>query len=679
MAATRFKKLFEPVKVGRIILKNRIIMTSMTVGAGYAKEGRPTQRMLNLVAEIAKGGAGMLCTSIAFFPRKDGCIPYGTDDKFTPFLREIAETAHKYDTPITGQLTTIQEWRKDNDSPLEIVGPSAIRVRPKSPMPRALSVDEIHILINQYAEAARRVREAGFDAVEILAGVGAIINRFMSPATNKREDEYGGSLENRIRLAREVIGAVKQKAGEDFTVLWRWSPVEFVSGGYDLEGAKQIAPVLEMAGVHWLNCQVGWHDSLIPLTTKEIPDGHWAYLAEGIKRTVKIPVVTAYRITDPVVAERILERGQADIIGMCRSLIADPEWPNKVRERRFNEIRRCVCCMRCIDDVVGNGKPLEYCSVNPRLGEDLESIVQRAVIPKKVLVAGGGPAGMQAAMIAAVRGHSVTLYETGPRLGGAILLSSVFNPLFERLIKHLKDQLEKHNVEIRLGRAVTPELIREIKPDVIVLAVGGKPRTLKVPGIDRKNVVSLSDVIQFIGGRTPWHGEVGRGVIWRIGFFFLRYIYNPALIRWFLRFKFFFGKRVVIIGGGLPGCELAEALVERGRMVTILEESRRMGVDIGASRRHLVLGKLRESGARMENEVMVSAITEKGVTAKRTDSTEFSVDVDTVAVTLGVEENLGLVQQLGGKVPALYVIGDCANPGHMPEATKAGYRVGRDL
>jgi len=238
--------------------------------------------------------------------------------------------------------------------------------------------------------------------------------------------------------------------------------------------------------------------------------------------------------------------------------------------------------------------------------------------------------------------------------------------------------LEKQDVEIKLGRMVTPELIRELKPDVVVLALGGKPRTLTVPGIDRKNVLSSGDMIQLLGGHTPSKTR-GRDFLWRIGSFFLKYFYSPALIRWLLRFKFPFGNRVAIIGGGLPGCELAEALVERGRKVTILEESKRIGADIGGSRRHVVMRKLKESGTQMQTEVRVSAITEKGVTAKRADSTEFSVDVDTVVVALGMEENLELPRQLRGKVPALYIVGDCANPRRMPEATKAGYRVGRDL
>ena len=348
---TKFNYLLKPIKLGSIQLKNRMVMLSM--GLGYEENGKPTQRLFNFLGERAKGGAGMIITSVSFFPDPLGGILDGTRDEYIPALKDLVNTVHRYEAPLVAQLITIHIWRKNRASELEIVGPSAVAVRPNAVKPRELTLDEIGIILDQYEDSARRMREAGFDGIEIMGGIGGLISRFMSPCANQRRDAYGGSFENRMRFPLEVIERVKKGAGADFTVGFRYSGHEFLEGGYELEGAAEIGKVLEKAGSAWLNIQTGWHDSPVPLITKEVPEGHFAYLSEGIKKAVNIPVIEGYRITDPVVAENLLAQGKADLIGMARAFICDPDFANKVKEGRDGEIRRCICCCRCVDQAVG--------------------------------------------------------------------------------------------------------------------------------------------------------------------------------------------------------------------------------------------------------------------------------------------------------------------------------------
>ncbi len=240
----------------------------------------------------------------------------------------------------------------------------------------------------------------------------------------------------------------RRQAGEDFTILWRYSGHEFIEGGYDTEEACRIGGVLEKAGVSWLNIQVGWHDSPSPLVTKEVPQGKWVYIAEQIKKSVSIPVVASYRITDPVMADRIIAEGKADLIGMARALIADPEWPNKAREGRLDEINRCICCCRCLDQGLSQHQQLQTCSVNARVGDDILTNITKAARKKKVLVVGGGPAGMEAARAAALRGHTVTLWEKEDHLGGLLEYAKVPPDKGEivYLIDYLKNQMKQQGV-----------------------------------------------------------------------------------------------------------------------------------------------------------------------------------------------------------------------------------------
>ncbi|MCK4964087.1 MAG: FAD-dependent oxidoreductase, partial [Dehalococcoidia bacterium] len=480
---------------------------------------------------------------------------------------------------------------------------------------------------------------AGFDAVELHCGIGYLISRFLSPCTNKRTDEYGGSLENRMRFLLEIIASSKRKAGSDYPLLCRISADEFMEGGHTLEDTKKLIPILEGEGVHCLDVGAGWHECRTPLVHMSVPRGAFVYLAEEIKKVAKIPVVAAYRINDPILADKIIAEGRADLIGMGRALIVDPELPNKAREGRLEEIRPCIACGHCLD-VVMLGAPLA-CAVNPQVGKEAEYTSVPAKTPKKVFVIGGGPAGMEAAAGAAERGHQVTLFEKGDRLGGNLLLAAVPSYKWElsNLTNYLETQLRKSGAQISLNQEVTEETIAEGKPDVVVIATGAIPRIPDIPGIDGGNVVTALEVL---GGNK----EVG--------------------------------DRVVIVGGGMIGCEVAEHLAEKGKQVTILEMLERIGIDIGMTTRWVIMQRLRNAGIRMETKAKAEKLTDKGVVASRDGSTEFFA-ADSIVVAMGLVPQNELYRRLEAKGTKCYSIGDCNEAQKILQAIEDGHRIAREM
>ncbi len=669
--------LFTPLKVGNLILKNRLIHTSMSPGPGYALSGgKPTQRLFNYLEERARGGVALICTSVGFYPSDisgDHFTAAYSEEHITD-LRKLVDVVHRHDALLVGQLLTIGPWKRNENEPECMWGASERSFHKGLPPRKVMSADDISLFISQQVQSAKILKKAGFDAVEILAGVGNPISHFLSKASNNRTDEYGGSVEKRCRFLVEDIQAIKKACGDNFPVLVRWSPVDYIPGGNELEDAKQIVPILEKAGAAWLNCQAGWHESSIPLTTKMIPDGYWSFMTAELKKVATVPLVTAYRYTDPLVMEQVIAAGKADLIGGARYLIGDPEFANKAKEGRLDDIKKCICCCRCLDDVVSKRIGLEFCSVNPRLGPELDSTIEPALKPKKVMVIGGGPAGLSAGLTAAKRGHNVTLYERGPRLGGCLLMSAVFDPMYERLTEYYKTQINKTpNIKVSLNTTVDSKLVRTEKPDAVIVAVGGIPIDLNVPGINRDNVMRSHDFLELLNGHPPKKPGLINKVMFTAGAIFMRYFYSAKLLKKMMALKWPFGNRVAIIGGGLPGCDLAVELGKHNRKLAIFEESRRVGYDVGASDRFHTLTILKKYAVQLEPQTKVLAINDKGVKAVRADATEIVYEADAVAITLGFQKNMALADELQGLVPTIFVVGDCADPKRMPDANKQGY------
>ena len=690
---TKLKSLFQPIAMGELELKNRIVMTCANASGGGGKH------VISYYAERARGGAGLLIVGgmytfdtgpveTVYGGRKDVTEEearairefalYG--EELLPGLREFTKTMHDNGAKVAAQLLMTYEWKRDwktnREGPTELVSPSGGPSGARLGDTRAVTFDEIHQIVEEYGDAAMIAQQAGFDAIEIHAGIGYFLNQFLSPHTNRRTDEYGGSLENRMRMLLEIVDSCQKKTGKDFPIIARISAEDFIEGGNTLEDTKPIIMALERAGIVAIDVETGWHESPVPMVQQWVKPGAFVYLAEEVKKVVSIPVLTAYRIWDPILADRIIAEGRADLVGMARALVADPELPNKAREGRFDDINYCIACCRCLDTAIAGECP--SCAVNARVGREAVYIIEPAAESKNVLIIGGGPAGMEAARVAALRGHKVTLCDRGRRLGGSLLLAGIMNPELPKFLKYQTRQVRKLPIEVRLNTEVDASFVERMKPDVVIVAAGGIPPTSEIPGIHRENVLSSHDMLMAMI-RAPRKGGALQRFMWRLGSLALRYLDQPAIIRWALRFSFPFKKRVVIIGGGFAGCELADVLAERGKELTLLEESKRLGFDIGITTRWVVLMRLWKSGVRMERSAKVVEITEKGVKAIVGD-TEAFFEADTVALTLPLETNDKLAGELEERGWTVHSVGDCAaTGGRIMEAMAAGFRTGYEI
>lgn len=634
---TELEHLFTPAEIGNLKLKNRIVF--LAAATEYCDNGYVSQREIDYLAARARGGAGLLITGM-MIPSFMGGLPLNVlyDDRFIPRLRQMADAVHAGGAKIAAQIGIQYFWAKGEGAPIEEVSPSGVATRRNS-NPRALTIDEIHRIVGDFGQAVRRARDAGCDAVELHCGIGYLISRFLSPLTNRRDDEYGGSFDNRMRFPLEIIAAAIQSVGDAYPIICRISADDFMDGGNGLEEARQIALALENAGVDCIDVGAGWHESRRPLVHMSVPRGAFVYLAEAIKQTVAVPVIAGYRINQPRLAESIVAENRADFVGMARALIADPDFPNKARDGQFDDIRPCVACGYCLDTVM-LGAPMS-CAVNPEAGRESEHTVAPAAGSKRVYVIGGGPAGMQAAALAAERGHEVALFDRADRLGGNLRLAAV--PAYKReiidLVAYLEKRLRDGGVKVRLNTNVDEGFIDRASPDVVIVATGARPAVPAIPGVERKNVVTALDVLA--GNKQV-------------------------------------GNRVVVVGGGLVGCEVAEYLAEKGKQVSILEMLPRLGSDIGITTGWVILRRLQDAGVQAHTSTRVIEIANTGVVAS-SDGGIAIFETDSVVLAVGMKPNDELVQRLQGKAAEVYVIGDCAEVDKIASAIKNGWDVARTL
>ena len=539
-------RLFEPGRIGKMRVKNRIVMSPM--GTRFEEpDGRLSQRGIDYYVTRAKGGVGLIVTGSFGVVRKmkgpalSAAHPLIDDRMYVNRLSELADAVHDYGTKISVQLSAGKGRTADPGTLGD--GPLAPSVLPcfSNPriMTRAMTVEAIETMIRAYEFAAEIARDAGIDCIDIHGHKGGLLDQFMTPLWNKRTDRYGGSLENRMRFAGEVIQAIKRGAGADMPVTYRYGLTHYLPGGREIDEGLEIARRLEMAGADALHVDAGCEDNLYwihPPTT--LPQGCMVDLAARVKQVSTIPVITVGKLGYPELAERVLLEGKADFIALGRPLLADPEWANKVRQGREADIIPCIgdhegCEVRT------DLRKYVSCSVNPMTGMEKDFAIQPSTgRKKKVLVVGGGPGGMEAARVAALRGHDVVLWEKENALGGNLLPASA--PDFKKDYRRLKDyfirQVKKVGVTVELGKKATPELIRAMHPDCVFIASGGIPIVPKIPGVDQPKVVTAIDVL--LGRRET-------------------------------------GELVVVIGGGTVGSETALYLAQKGKLVTIVEILRR--------------------------------------------------------------------------------------------------------
>ena len=642
---TQFKKLLEPAQIGQIRLKNRIVMPPM--GTGFAAEqGYVSQRLIDYYEARARGGAGLIIIEVTA-PDLRCQGPHQLtlgDDRYVPGWQKLTEAVHRYGAKIAVQLQ--HSSMETRDGKVVQVGPSPVIVPARlmgvwTGVPHELTTGEIGEIVQWFAAAARRAREVGFDGVEIHGAHQYLIASFLSSATNIRQDRYGVTVQNKARFLVEVLQAIREAVGAEYAVWTRLNAREYgVENGVTIEETKQVVPIVVDAGAQAIHVSAYAAGSYVTKAPIADTPGFLVPLAEEVKTVTNVPVIAVGRL-DPEIGERILQEGKADLIAMGRRLMADPELPNKVAEGRLDDIRPCIGCMDCIERPLPDGQGTA-CSINAAVGRESEYRIQPVDKAKRVVVVGGGPAGMEAARVAAMRGHQVLLFERESRLGGQLSVAALPPHKGDIVpwVNYLVSQVEKAGVDIRLDTEATPELIVQSKPEAVVIATGGIAVIPDIPGADRPGVVTAQDALS---GKA----EVGHNV--------------------------------VIIGGGMVGCETGHYLAENGKKVVIIEALKRMAADMAPMTRHRLMDGLREKQVTMLSGATCEEVMEGSVAVTNSEGQKGIIQADTVVLAVGYRANDGLFKSLEGKVSEVYCIGDASQPQRIREAVNEGYRTGLSL
>lgn len=631
-----FGLIFSPFTVGGLRLKNRILMAAMGNNFSHP-QGTVSDRAIAYYRERAKGGTGLIITeatpvSLSGRHRGRGLCAY--DDSFLPGLRRLAASVHDHGSAIALQLHHAGRLADPDITGSPPLAPSPIPRAPGAPVPKELSQDEIQEIIIQLGQAARRAKEAGFDAVEIHGAHGYLIYQFLSPRTNKREDFYGGNPENRVRFALEVLRQVRKEVGNSFPVLFRLSAREFSENGYSLEESLDWAIELERAGASALHVSGGTTESLTGsaqvIPPMVFPEAYHVPLAAAIKKKVRIPVIAVGRLGTPAVAERVLDEGQADLIAAGRAFLCDPYWPLKAARGEKDRIRPCVACNHCLWRLFQQEELT--CFQNALLGNEEKYRMDPVEKVKKVLIIGGGPGGLEAARVARKRGHQVTLLEKSPRLGGQMLLASIppHKQTLSKAMDWLTREVDREGVEIKLNTEGNEENIAKENPDVVIVATGARP--ISPDSFSGPKVLTAWEVL---GGK-----EVE--------------------------------KEVLILGGGMVGMETAEFLSQKGCRVIVVEMTERLAADMEGTTRALLLERIALQKISSLLSTEVKDIRDGKVLVSH-DGNERWLEAGTIILALGSRANNEILQALEGKVPQILPIGDCVEPRKAKEAIHEGF------
>jgi 2,4-dienoyl-CoA reductase (NADPH2) len=693
---SRFEKLLEPGKIGSVKTRNRILKTGAGVFLWHQDETHMNEATKAFYEAFARGGVGLI---IVESPTID--YPRGArwkerfrldDDKYIQGMSELVQVIKKHNCPTFMQMNHDGPWQRqlfglEPFFPGQPIASSPVTLKSENDfhneMPHELTIAEIEELVDIFASAAVRASMAGFDGVDINSASSHLLHNFLSPFWNRRQDKYGGSVENRTLFLRQIIAEIKKRLGQDFPVSVCINGLEVgqVVGVDDKQCmtpdySREAGIILEKGGAdaiqlrnHWMGYHVGGYlpDTLFfpapPIPLESFPkEYNWKQrgvganipFAAGMKKVVSIPVITVGRL-DPELGEKVLREGKADFIGMTRRLQADPDLPNKVAAGILEDIAPCTGCENCLGS--------RRCRINAFMGAPYNTI-EKAEKKKKVVVVGGGPGGMEAARVAALRGHEVTLFEKSAQLGGLLPVAAIVKGTdledLPAMVRYLKLQMNKLGVKVNLGQEASPALIEKIKPDAVFLAAGGIPALPQIKGINNPKVISSASL----------HRQLK---------IYLRYL-SPTTIRWLTKYYLPVGKRVIIIGSGIQGFELGEFLTKRGRKVTIVDTAATPGanmVDVLLTHLLIWFGK---KGVTVINGVREYVeITDQGLTFITKEGNRQTLEADSIIPVPPMASNTGMLKSLEGKVPEIYAIGDCKEPRLIADAIGEGARTARTI
>lgn len=644
MAANKgFKKLFDPSEIGRMQIRNRIVMPAMETGLG-TEAGYVSPQMVDYYEARARGGVGLIIVEICCvdYPRgKAFAKQLSIDgDQFISGLSELARAIQRHGAKAALQLHHAGSLAKETITGFRPVGPSA-SARHGSAIPRKLRKNEIEIIVNKFAKAAKRTLEAGFNGIEIHAAHSYLLAQFLSPTWNKRKDKYGGPLENRAGFLVQILQAIREAVGNTYPVWCRINGEESgFANGMTLKDAMNLAKMLEELGADAINVSAISHDFPSSVRPSFYPPGWAIHFAAEVKQVVDVPVIAVGRIS-PELGERFLQEEKVDFIAMGRALRADPELPNKLSSGRTNDVRPCIACNACVE--IFRPGSVRLCAVNAALGREGEYKIQSARSRKKVLIVGGGPAGMEAARVAALRGHEVRLIEKDKKLGGKLLLAAVppYKVEIKKFANFLVNQMEKLNIKIDLNTEVTPALLKRHRPQVIILATGATPLVPKIAGLDGRNAVNAEDVIA---------GKVKAG------------------------------ENVVILGGGRVGCELAELLAASGKKVSIVEILAEIASEMREREgRQILLNRLADKGVIFLTQMKTEEISNECLVIADKHGQKQTIEADSIVLACGALPNTNLFQKLRQNSYAIHLAGDCAKPRTILEAVEDGARIAMEI
>lgn len=655
-----FKVLFTPYKIKGLDLKNRIVMPPMTTNLA-GPDGFVTDNMIDYYAARARGGAGYIvveCACIEQAGKLMAMSPGIWDQDMVPGWKKLADACHKGGSKVALQIghagrQTTSMFTYENPR-----GVSAVADPFLQEIPAEFTLDDLGDLLSKFGDAVTRALEAGFDAVELHMAHGYLLSQFLSPHSNKRTDEYGGSLMGRLKFPLEVVRKTRSIVGDTYPIQVRLNMEEAVPNGRKLEETMLLAPILQDAGVDCFHFTtsvftdllygpklVQWVSNIANMGT---PQANYTIMVKEMKMVLNVPVIAANRINDPVIAEMVLREGRCDLVSIGRGLIADPELPAKTKSGNLKDINLCIGCNEGCLQRLNFGTAIT-CTVNPAVGKEKEMDITPAPKRKKVFVAGGGPGGMEAARVAALRGHKVTLYEKSGKLGGQLNLACV-PPTKQELsepVIWLSNQLAKAGVKVNLNTPLTIDEIENGKPDVLIVATGACQSEVKIKGADGPNVVTAWDILC---GKTwvPFHID-----------------FTPA--------------NIVVVGGGELGSETADLLAEANKNVTIIGSTDDIALEVNTMLRPGLMSRLAVNGVKIIAKARVTAIEENAVIYNKDEIEERIEEVDGVVLAVGVKPVNHLAEEAKGKVAEIFVIGDAAEQRKALDAIAEGASAGRRI